>query len=315
VVDDNGNTVMIAVTILSFQIKSIKMDVLRPFCQLFGIKPRGKSKIALARELAHTKQMDSVIELAGSAEKQSSRQRVAMKIRLLNACFTDEHYPSFVDVNKKKSKEVIDAGMAGNSKDFHTCVSDMANDKANNDIVGMSNFPDNEHLLAAMTEGLDLNLFVLATWMQAKKLLSEAFKEHELAKERHTKCGSHEKDFFGDGFTKDLAACYFHLLLQQKPDAYKSVSTLLDDGVLYVAGAPAGGGHLKRLPAALEKKEKKAARQAQLQAEANIAGANAVLEPILATYLRTQSEREDRRLEEQQTRDALNQTRDAYYNG
>jgi hypothetical protein len=202
--------------------------------------------------------------------------------------------------------------MAGNSKDFYTCVSDMANDKANNDIVGISNFPDNEHLLAAMTEGLDLNSFVLATWMQAKKLLSEAFKEHELAKERYTKSGSHEKDFFGDGFTKDLAVYYFHLLLQQKPDAYKSVSTLLDDGVLYVAGAPAGGGHLKRLPAALEKKEKKAARQAQVQAEANIAGANAVFEPILATYLRTQSEREDRRLEEQQTRDALNQTRDAY---
>jgi hypothetical protein len=177
----------------------------------------------------------------------------------------------------------------------------MANDSENNDLVGRSCFPDDEHLLSAMAEGLDLNSFVPTNWMAAKRLLGEVFKEHQAAKERFHKSGSHEKDFFGDGFTKDLAAYYFYKLLQDKPEAAKSVSTMLDEGVMHVAGAPAGHGDLKRPAAALEKKQNKAARQS----EANARGAKDVMEPIMASYLKTQSDRDDKRQKMQESQQAF----------
>jgi hypothetical protein len=117
-------------------------------------------------------------------------------------------------------------------------------------------------------------------------------------------------NFFGDGFTKDLPAYYFYLLVQNKPEAHKGVSTTLDEGVFYVAGAPAGD--LKRPAAALEKKKKKAARQS----EANFQGAKDVMEPLLASYFQTQSDLADRREKTQSDladrREKIQQSRDAY---
>ena len=55
----------------------------------------------------------------------------------------------------------------------------------------------------------------------AKKSLLELFKEHQFAKGKFTKSGSHKEDFFGNGLTRDLPTCYFHLLLQGKPEALK----------------------------------------------------------------------------------------------
>jgi hypothetical protein len=121
-----------------------------------------------------------------------------------------------------------------------------------------------EHLSKATTEGLDLTLFVPATWTQAKKFLSEIFKEYDLAKEKINKsAGSHKKDIFGSGFTKDLAVYYFHLLLDSKPEAHKGITAMLDKGVFYIAGgAPAlDGGSKHPAATALEKKEIKAERQ------------------------------------------------------
>jgi hypothetical protein len=138
-------------------------------------------------------------------------------------------------------------------------ISDMMNNHENNDIVlGELHFPDNEHLLEAMTEGVDLTLFVAATRAQAKKLLTEVFKEYDLAKTRFNKSGRHKKDLFGNGFTKKLVAFYFHLLLEDKPEAHKGVITMLGEGVFYVTGAPALDGVLKHPAAtALKKKKKK----------------------------------------------------------
>jgi hypothetical protein len=126
VTDDNGVRVMIATTIKGIAIKKITMDTLRTFCRKFGIKPPKKSKEVLAREIAFSKQMDSAHELTGVAAKQSSQERIAMKIRLLNACFTDEHFQDFLNVNKRKTKNELDRGDAGNSKHFYVKISDMA---------------------------------------------------------------------------------------------------------------------------------------------------------------------------------------------
>jgi hypothetical protein len=89
--DNHGIQVMIATTIKAIAIKNIKVDILCTFCVKFGIKPLKKSKDVLAREIAYSKQMDGALELTGLEAKQSSQQRIAMamKIRLLNACFTD----------------------------------------------------------------------------------------------------------------------------------------------------------------------------------------------------------------------------------
>jgi hypothetical protein len=144
--------------------------------------------------------MDGVLELTGLASKQSSQQRLAMKIRLLNVCFTDLHYGDFLNVNKRKTRTKLDRGDAGNSKHFYVSITDMANDSQNDDLVGQSSFPDDKHLSEAMTEGLDLKSFVVTTWTQGKKLLAEVFKEYQLANGKFTKSGSHEKDFFGDGW-------------------------------------------------------------------------------------------------------------------
>jgi hypothetical protein len=92
-------------------------------------------------------------------------------------------------------------------------------------------------ILSLLLIGLNLTLSVAATWTQVKKLLTEVFKEYDLAKARF----NNEKDLFGDGFMKDLAAYYFHLLLEDKPEAHKSITTMLNYGVFYVAGAPALG--------------------------------------------------------------------------
>jgi hypothetical protein len=298
VTDEHGTQVMIATTIAAIAIKSIKVDILRTFCIKYGLKPQKKSKDILAREIAYSKQMEGVLQLTDVASKQSSQQRLAMKIRLLNVCFTDLHYVDFLNVNKKKTRAELDRGDAGNSKHFYVSITDMANDSQNDDLVGQSSFPDDEHLSEAMTEGLDLKSFVVTTWTQGKKLLAEVFKEHQLANGKFTKSGSHEKDFFGDGFTKDLAAYYFYLLLQDKPEANKGVSTMLDEGVFHVAG------DLKRPAAALEKKKKKAARQS----EANLQGAKDVMQPLMASLEKTQSDREERRAKAQSDRDARLQT-------
>jgi hypothetical protein len=236
------------------------------------------------------------------AGKQSSQQKMAMKIRLLNTCFSDLYYESFIAVNHRKTKNQLDRGDTGNSKHFYVEILDMANDSDNNDMAGESHFPDNEHLSEAMIEGIDLTLFVPATWTQAKKLLSAVFKEYDLAKAKFNKSGSHKKDLFGDRFTKDLAAYYFHLLLDSKPEAHKGVTTMLDDGVFYVAGgAPAlNGGSKHPAAAALEKKKKKAARQT----EANLQGAKDVMDPLMASFYMILSDREERREKVQESRDA-----------
>jgi hypothetical protein len=238
--DENGTRLMIASTIKGLAIRKFKVDELRAFCSRAGIKHRSKNKRDIALLIAYTKQMDSNHELTGAAAKQSTQQKTNMEFRLLNSCFTDQYYEKFVAINRRKTKAQLDTGKAGNNEEYYTGISEMVNDAQNNDIVGELYFPDNEHLLLAITEGLDLTSFKPITWAKAKSYLMAVFKEHELAKARFTKSGSHEKDFYGDGFTKDLAAYYFFLLLEGKPDAYKSVSTLLDDGVFYVAGAPDG---------------------------------------------------------------------------
>jgi hypothetical protein len=298
--DENGIKVMVATAIKGIAIKNILCTLLRKFSDKVGVKGRNRSKLVISRQLAYAKQMDSAHELTGAAAKQSSNQRLSMKLRLLNTCFTDDHYDEFVNVNKRKTRNQIDRGDAGNSQHFYAKISAVANDSLNNDVVGRSCFPDDEHLSEAITEGLDLNSFVVITWTQAKKLLGEVFKEHQLAREKFTKSGSHEKNFFGDGFTKDLAAYYFYLLLQDKPEAHKSVSTMLDEGVFHVAGAPAGDGDLKRPAAGLEKKKNKAARQS----EANFKGAKDVMEPLMESFVKTQSDREDRRENKRESRDA-----------
>jgi hypothetical protein len=56
--DDNGIKVMIATTIKGVAIKSIRMDILCPFCIKVGIqKIRAKSKVVLSRLIAYSKQM------------------------------------------------------------------------------------------------------------------------------------------------------------------------------------------------------------------------------------------------------------------
>jgi hypothetical protein len=104
--DDNGIKVMIATTIKGVAIKSIRMDSLRPFCIKVGIQTiRAKSKVILSRLIVYSKQMDSAHEQTGLAGKQSSQQKMAMKIRLLNACFSDLYYKSFIAVNHRKTKK------------------------------------------------------------------------------------------------------------------------------------------------------------------------------------------------------------------
>ena len=313
--DDQGATKMIATSIKGVVIRSIKADVIRAFCTRHGIRSRGKTKREGALLIAYTKQMDGAIELNVEATKQTTQQKINMKFRLLNACFTDQYYEKFVSVNKRKTRAQIDSGTAGNSQGYYAGISAMVNEAQNNDTVGFVHFPDNEHLVGAIADGLDLNSFIPTTWPKAKILLSEVFKEHELAKARYTKSGNHQADFYGNGFTKDLAAYYFFLLLQGKPEAFKSVSTTLDEGVFYVAGTTDGGGHVKRPSASLEKKEKKAARQT----EENVRTASAIIQPMMDTFCKTQKESEDRRedrrearvIQGQQVRDA-NNAYDAY---
>ena len=113
VMDEHGIQAMIATTIRGIAIKNIKVDILRPFCIKFGIKPIKKSKDVLARELAYSKQMDSAHKLTAVGAKQSSNQRVSMKFRLLNSCFNDDNYEQFINVNKKKTRAELDRGDAG----------------------------------------------------------------------------------------------------------------------------------------------------------------------------------------------------------
>jgi hypothetical protein len=291
----DGTPVMIATTIVGRLFKDLKVDELRAFCsraKMTGHRSKNKREIALL--IAYSIQYDKAVELTGVAAKQNAQQRINMKFRLINACFTDTYYQKFVDVNKKKTRSKLDAGTAAKGKDFYTDITGFVNDQENNDVLGVLIFPENEHLSQAVTDdALDPNSVVLITWTHSKKLLSEVFKAHEVGREKFNTSGHHESDFYGDGFTQDLCAFYFYLHLQLKPDAFKSVSTTLDDGVFYAAGAqvPGGEGPLKRPPAALEKKEKKAARQT----EANVRAASAIIQPIMETFCQKQKESEERR--------------------
>ena len=77
-----------------------------------------------------------------------------------------------------------------------------------------------------------------------------------------------------------------------------------------MAGAPDGGGHVKRPSACLKKKEKKAARQT----EATVWATSTIIQPMKDTFCKTQTDSEDQRearvIQGQQARDA----NDAYNN-
>jgi hypothetical protein len=290
VFDENGVKVMIAVTISGHGIKNIKMLHLRKLCTKVGLKGiRSKNKKVLCHMLAYSKQMDIAHSLAGRSGSKKANKKMAMKIRLLNACFSEQYYGDFVNLNQKKSKDELDRGDAGGNKHFYVRVTDLANDCDDNHTVSLFHWPDNEYLTDATARGLDLHSFDPATWPQGKKLLTEVFKEYNVAMQRFTKSGSHENDLFGDGFTKDLPTYYFYKLLKGKPDAHKAVTTLLDGGVFHVAG---GTSKNKRPGEALgEKLQKKEARNAELKIEV----AKAVMEPMIQTFMSAMASRDNQR--------------------
>jgi hypothetical protein len=104
--------------------------------------------------------------------------------RLINVLFSDEISAKFISLGEKKSKNVLDSGLAGFDEYFwqYVSVQHPSTRSAFDDLA----FYDK------MLEGIDPSIKLNHSWSKLREIFKVLSKDYEVVRENHKKSGNHE---------------------------------------------------------------------------------------------------------------------------
>ena len=135
--------------------------------------------------------------------------------------FSDEISAKFISLGEKKSKNVLDSGLAGFDEYFWQDVSVQYQStcSAFDDLA----FYDD------MFEGIDPSVKLNHSWSKLREIFKVLSKDYEVVRENHKKSGNHD-DFIN--FCNNKSEVYYlYLWLQQKPYVTNVVAYELPENV------------------------------------------------------------------------------------
>jgi len=197
----------------------------------------------------------------------------------------DELKHGFLNQNQRQERLAHDAGGVKGGQKFWEEVARVIKDLDWDENISENSFPEDERIVDAFNNGLDLGDYIKdSDWSALKKLCKKQFDDYDKACLNMTKSGNHASNMFGNRYTTDIAVYYYHLFILANPGFHKAVAVTLDDTILN--GATGGKRSAKKASGSKTKRKAKTSEFAEAFGNA--------FAPLVATQQKSAAAREKR---------------------